>query len=187
VIILEQESEVTSAPALKRFALKAQRAIGLQGEVSIRITTSRELQELNRRFRKKNKPTDVLSFPSCLPEIAGDIAISSDIATGNAAELGHTLATELRVLILHGLLHLAGHDHEADQGQMRSRENALRKELGLPVGLIERAHGDGWQRSVAKKKHVPRSAGDAKQKRLKSAPDEKKKGPETRRRRGGRG
>ena len=114
----------------------------LRGEVNIRITSSREMQELNRRFRKKNKPTDVLSFPSGLPKLAGDIAISAEIAAANAAELGHSTETELKILILHGLLHLAGYDHETDDGEMQAREAELRQHLKLPVGLIERA---AWQ------------------------------------------
>jgi probable rRNA maturation factor len=140
VIILEHEIEGTSARSLSLFAAKAQRAVGLRGEVNIRIASSRELQELNRRFRKKNQPTDVLSFPSETPRLAGDIAISGEIAASNAAEMGHSAHIELQVLILHGLLHLAGYDHETDDGQMRIRENALRRKLGLPLGLIERAH-----------------------------------------------
>jgi probable rRNA maturation factor len=140
VIILEHETEGTSARALSLFAAKAQRAAGVRGEVNIRIASSRELQELNRRFRRINRPTDVLSFPSETPKLAGDIAISGEIAAANAVEMGHTPLTELKVLILHGLLHLAGYDHEADDGEMRTRENALRRKLDLPVGLIERAH-----------------------------------------------
>lgn len=99
------------------------------------------MRTLNRTFRKINKPTDVLSFPSVTPGVAGDIAISLEIAAENAAELGHPLATEVKVLILHGMLHLAGYDHEIDDGEMHEREAALRKKLKLPVGLIERIHG----------------------------------------------
>ena len=98
------------------------------------------MQDLNRRYRRKNKPTDVLSFPSGVPGVAGDIAISLEIAAANAAEIGHSLATEVKVLILHGLLHLAGYDHETDDGEMQARETAMRQELKLPVGLIERTH-----------------------------------------------
>ncbi len=126
--------------ALALFAGKAQRVVGLRGDVNIRIASSRELQELNRRFRKKNRPTDVLSFPSETPKLAGDIAISGDVAAANAAELGHSTEAEVKVLILHGLLHLAGYDHETDDGEMRTRETTLRRKLGLPVGLIERTH-----------------------------------------------
>lgn len=99
------------------------------------------MQDLNRRYRHKNKPTDVLSFPSGVPGVAGDIAISLEIADANAAEIGHSLATEVKVLILHGLLHLAGYDHETDTGEMLAREALLRRRLKLPVGLIERANG----------------------------------------------
>ncbi|MGB7556727.1 MAG: rRNA maturation RNase YbeY [Candidatus Korobacteraceae bacterium] len=141
MIILGHETEGTSARALSIFAAKAQRAVGLRGEVNIRIASNRELQELNRRFRKKNQPTDVLSFPSETPKLAGDIAISGEIAAANAADMGHSAQTELKVLILHGLLHLAGYDHETDDGEMRIRETSLRRKLGLPVGLIERVHG----------------------------------------------
>ena len=130
----------TSAQTLSRFATRAQRLLGLQGEVSISITSSREMQALNRRFRHKNKPTDVLSFPSQTKGMAGDIAISLEIAAGNAEALGHSLANEVKILILHGLLHLAGYDHEIDDGEMRAREAELRREFKLPVGLIERSH-----------------------------------------------
>jgi probable rRNA maturation factor len=141
VIILEHEDESIRERALALFAGKARRAARLRGEVNIRITSSREMRMLNRRFRKKNKPTDVLSFPSGLPQLAGDIAISAEIATSNAALLGHSTETELKILILHGLLHLAGYNHESDQGEMQAREAKLRRHLKLPVGLIERTHG----------------------------------------------
>jgi probable rRNA maturation factor len=130
----------TSARALSLFATKAQHVLGLSGEVNVYITSNREMQDLNRRYRRKNRPTDVLSFPSGMPGVGGDIAISLEIAAANAAEIGHSLATEVKVLILHGLLHLAGYDHEKDSGEMLARETAMRHELGLPVGLIERTH-----------------------------------------------
>lgn len=142
MILLQQKSPAVSARALSSFAAKAQRLIGIGGEVSIRITSNRELQRLNRQFRSTNKPTDVLSFPSGMPELAGDIAISADIATANAADLGHPVETELKVLILHGLLHLAGYDHEKDKGDMQAREKQLRRQFRLPLGLIERANSD---------------------------------------------
>ena len=137
---LGRKSKQTSARALSLLATTAQHALGLDGEVNIYVTSSPEMQDLNRRYRRKNKPTDVLSFPSRLPGVAGDIAISLEIAAVNAAEIGHSLATEVKVLILHGLLHLAGYDHEADNGEMLARETAMRQELKLPVGLIERTH-----------------------------------------------
>ena len=110
----------------------AQEILPGQGAVCL-ITSDAELQELNRKFRGKGYPTDVLSFP---PD---DIAISFDRAAAQAAELGHTVEDELRILMLHGLLHLAGMDHETDGGAMKRTEARWRKRLGLPAGLIERA------------------------------------------------
>jgi probable rRNA maturation factor len=133
-------SNSSSAQALSRFANRAQRALSLRGDVNISITSSSEMRSLNRRFRGKNKATDVLSFPSQSPGVAGDIAISLEIAADSAAELGYDLATEVKILILHGMLHLAGYDHEIDDGEMRAREASLRQKFKLPGGLIERAH-----------------------------------------------
>jgi probable rRNA maturation factor len=159
VIILEHEDEGIRARSLVLFASKARRAVGLRGEVNVRVTSSREMRELNRRFRKKSTPTDVLSFPADLPELAGDIAISGEIAAANAVELGHSIETELKILILHGLLHLAGFDHEADEGEMRARENKLRLQLKLPVGLIERTQPLPLPRRKAGKPAVARRRG----------------------------
>jgi len=139
VIVVKPKTQAVSARALSLFAGKAQRALGIRGEVNIRVTSNRELENLNRRFCRKNKPTDVLSFPSAVPKVAGDIAISANIAAANAADFGHSTETELKILVLHGLLHLAGYDHETDNGDMRAREEDLRRQLKLPVGLIERA------------------------------------------------
>lgn len=130
--------------SLSRFVRKAQRAVGLLGEVNVRITNDSEMRRLNREFRKKDKSTDVLSFPSFQngkAHFAGDIAISADIARANAKSLGHSLEDELKILLLHGLLHLAGHDHESDKGEMAGLEEKLRAQLGLPTGLIERTNG----------------------------------------------
>ena len=141
MIILEHDSNEIHERALTLFATKAKRALGARGELSIRITSSAEMRKLNRRFRRKNKPTDVLSFPSDMPRLAGDIAISAEIAAANAEQLGHPVDTELKILILHGLLHLAGYDHETDDGEMQAKEAKLRQRLKLPVGLIERTNG----------------------------------------------
>ena len=140
VILERRKSKDLSRLALARFANRARRAAGVGGEVSILLTADAEMQRLNRQFRGKNKPTDVLSFPhAAAPDHAGgDIAISLQRARVQAAEQGHSLLTELKVLILHGTLHLAGHDHERDRGQMRRLEQRLRTELHLPTGLIER-------------------------------------------------
>jgi probable rRNA maturation factor len=107
------------------------------------VTSSRELRRLNRSFRRKDNPTDVLSFPAnsdLSAGLAGDVAISAEIATENAQKLGHSAAEEIKILALHGVLHLAGYDHERDHGEMARKELRLRKSLGLPVGLIERSN-----------------------------------------------
>lgn len=124
--------------------LQARKAVGLKGHVSLLLTSNREMRHLNRCFRGKDKPTDVISFPAVeavLPKIAGDLAISLDIAAANAKILGHSTEEEVRVLILHGLLHLAGYDHEKDKGQMARKEERLREKLGLPSNLIARTEG----------------------------------------------
>jgi probable rRNA maturation factor len=150
VIILEKVNADIHERALTLFASKAKQAVGARGELSIRITSSAEMRELNRRFRRKNKPTDVLSFPTDTPKLAGDIAISAEIAAANAEELGHSIDTELKILILHGLLHLVGYDHETDDGEMQAKESKLRQQLKLPVGLIERTNGKPAPRRQAR-------------------------------------
>jgi len=139
-VILLQEADGVRQRALSRFAAQAKRAVGLSGEVCVAVTSSQEVQDLNLRYRRKNQATDVLSFPSAVSTLAGDIAVSADIAAVNAGKLGHSVETELKILILHGLLHLAGYDHESDAGEMKARETALRREFKLPLGLIERVH-----------------------------------------------
>jgi probable rRNA maturation factor len=131
-----------SRSGLSRFANKAQAAVGLEGEVDILLAGDATLRRLNREFRAKDKPTDVLSFPAAAEFAnghAGDLAISLQTAQRQADEHGHSLRDEVRVLLLHGLLHLAGMDHETDKGQMARREAELRAQLKLPVGLIGRA------------------------------------------------
>jgi probable rRNA maturation factor len=128
--------------ALNRFITRARRAAALKGLVNVLITSSAEMKSLNRRFRGKDKPTDVLSFPAepdAQKQFAGEIAISADMASQNARVLGHSPAAEVKILVLHGILHLRGYDHECDNGQMARREKQLRAKLRLPQGLIERA------------------------------------------------
>jgi probable rRNA maturation factor len=108
--------------------------------VNILIASNTRLRDLNRRFRHKNKPTDVLSFPR---PSGGDIAISAQIALDNAHHYGHSLADELKILVLHGMLHLAGFDHESDNGRMARAEARLRSQLKLPASLIDRSHSPG--------------------------------------------
>jgi probable rRNA maturation factor len=131
-----------SARTLARFLAAAQAAVRLKGQVTVLLTTDAAIAKLNRQFRGKNKATDVLSFPAAgvgAEGMAGDLAISVTTAMRQAAEQGHSLAVEIKVLVVHGLLHLAGYDHEVDDGKMARREHVLRARLGLPQGLIERA------------------------------------------------
>lgn len=138
MILERRKTKDLSRLALARFANKVQRVAGLPGEVNILLTSNSEIQRLNLEFRHKDQPTDVLSFPNGQQPEGGDIAISIQTARTQAAEIGHDLLTEVKVLILHGMLHLAGHDHETDRGQMLTLEQDLRAELKLPAGLIER-------------------------------------------------
>ncbi len=119
------------------------RRIARGRRVACLLSDDGELRRLNRRFRGKNCATDVLSFPY---GNGGEIAISLERAAAQARERGHTLADEVRILMLHGVLHLNGFDHETDSGEMARAERRWRKRLGLPDGLIERARRDGARR-----------------------------------------
>jgi probable rRNA maturation factor len=110
-----------------------------RGAITLAVTSDARIAALNRQFRRKNRPTDVLSFPSDEPAYLGDIVIAQGVARRQAKEAGHSLQTELRVLALHGLLHLLGYDHEHDDGEMDRLERRLRRRAGLPEGLIERS------------------------------------------------
>ncbi|HYM23182.1 MAG TPA: rRNA maturation RNase YbeY [Vicinamibacterales bacterium] len=122
---------------------------GLHGVVSIALVTDARIRSLNRRFRGKDRVTDVLSFPAGprigkeLPDgirlFLGDIVIAEAVARRQAEAEGHDLSTELRVLALHGLLHLLGYDHEHDDGRMRRLEARLLRKGRIRQGLIERA------------------------------------------------
>jgi probable rRNA maturation factor len=144
MVILRKTVSGLTREKMELFLRRAKRAVKLRGDVNVLITSSADLQSLNRRFRGKDKPTDVLSFPSLpeQPKFAGDIAISAPIAAENARRLKHSTADEIKVLILHGLLHLAGCDHERDNGAMARREALLRTKLSLPVALIERIESE---------------------------------------------
>ncbi len=147
-----------------------------RGTVSIALVSDDRIRALNRRYRGKDGPTDVLSFPSSPPEnssprrtrrtkrlkpflssassvspvvesFLGDIVIARGVAKRQARDAGHGEATELRVLALHGLLHLLGYDHECDDGRMRRVEERLRRRGGLDEGLIRRRSVSGYTRS----------------------------------------
>ena len=141
LVIFQKRVPDLTELALDRFVGRARRAARLKGGVNVLLTSSAEMKSLNRRFRGKDKPTDVLSFPAepvARKQFAGEIAISTEIATKNARALGHSPAEEVKILVLHGVLHLRGYDHECDNGQMARREKQLRAKLRLPPSLIER-------------------------------------------------
>ena len=144
-MIIRRKVTGLTASTLERFVLRARRAVRLRQTVNVLVTNNHELRSLNRQFRGKDRPTDVLSFPAAvapgrpLKQLAGELAISADVARENADRLGHPLAEEIKILALHGILHLAGFDHERDHGQMARREIQLRQELNLNSSLIERA------------------------------------------------
>ena len=114
-----------------------------RGLVTVAIVSDAEIQKLNRQFRRVNRATDVLSFPSspqpsALSPVLGDIVIARGVARRQARAAGHSERTEWRVLALHGLLHLLGYDHESDDGRMQRVERRLRRKGGLRDGLIDR-------------------------------------------------
>jgi probable rRNA maturation factor len=109
-----------------------------RGTVTIAIVSDTRIRALNRRYRRKNRATDVLSFPGQAAGHLGDIVIAAGVARQQARGARHALQTELRVLALHGLLHLLGYDHERDAGLMARIEARLRARGGLREGLIER-------------------------------------------------
>jgi len=157
---------------LASFLALAAEAASIKGHISVLLTDDQTLRELNRTYRKMDKATDVLSFPAGEPVKArgrkterqgGDIAISLTTAARQAEAFGHDLKTEVKVLLLHGTLHLSGLDHETDGGQMARRERVLRKQFDLPLGLIQRSSGASATRPPADgKKGVAKPATKAK-------------------------
>jgi probable rRNA maturation factor len=127
----------------------------VRGEVAVALVTDAHIHKLNSQYRRTNAPTDVLSFPADPSQIAnhgsriaddgsrylGDIVIAIGIARRQGREAGHSYQAELRVLALHGLLHLLGYDHDSvdDRGRMARFEKQLRRRGGLQAGLIERS------------------------------------------------
>jgi probable rRNA maturation factor len=153
MILNRQRSVRLSTRALESFLLRVRRELDLkQVQVTVCLVSDAEIAGMNQSFRKKYGPTDVLSFPavklrkpkrsrrlfiSAVPvssgseESLGDIAIAPAVAKRNAKNHGRTLPAELKILILHGVLHLLGFDHEADRGEMDRTEKKLRRRLGL--------------------------------------------------------
>ena len=138
-IINRQRNQKINSKDWREFGDKALQVIGKDEEnATIVFVSDSVIKELNRRFRGKNYPTDVLSFPSAEEPFEienaaqlGEIIISVPRAAAQAKENGLSFADEVRQLILHGLLHLCGYDHETDQGEMNRLELRLRKKLGI--------------------------------------------------------
>lgn len=129
--------------SIETFARRLRDRVAPGREFLCLITSDAELERLNRQFLGKDYPTDVLSFPAATdPHAAtsplGEIAISAHRAAEQARARGHSVDDEIRILMLHGILHLLGMDHERDHGAMERAETRWRKEFGLPLGLIER-------------------------------------------------
>jgi probable rRNA maturation factor len=109
-----------------------------RGHVTVAVTNDSRVRRLNRQFRHIDRATDVLSFPADEPGVLGDVVIARGVARHQARQVGHSLGIELKVLALHGLLHLMGYDHKRDEGQMARVEERLRRRGGLGAGLIAR-------------------------------------------------
>lgn len=123
--------------AMERFASVLCERVADGREFHCRVTGDMELRRLNLQFRGKDSASDILSFPG-EGEYLGDLAISRQRAAAQAREFGHSLAKEIQILMLHGVLHLLGFDHERDRGKMSRLEREWRLKLDLPCGLIER-------------------------------------------------
>ena len=158
VLVADQAGRRVSAPGITRWLTRVAPSRA-HGVVGVALVSDARVRELNRRYRHRDYPTDVLSFseaPTYRREMhsksyvgpsfssgvheryLGDIVIARGVARRQAREAGHTELTELRVLALHGLLHLLGYDHERDAGRMARVERLLRARGGLREGLIER-------------------------------------------------
>ncbi len=156
VVITDAMGRPLRKRALARW-LQAIAPARARGDVTLALVSDADIRRLNRRFARVDRATDVLSFAddfeavSCPPpnrvagpaEHLGDIVIATGVASRQAHKAGHSLHTELRILALHGLLHLLGYDHTADDGRMASMERRLRRKGGLEEGLIDRAGGAG--------------------------------------------
>jgi probable rRNA maturation factor len=154
VSIVDERGRPVPAPGLAAWLRRVAPARA-RGTVSVALVSDQRVRALNRTYRRKDYATDVLSFPSPfspsnpsnpsspqspIPNpFLGDIVIARGVAKRQAREARHSERTELRVLALHGLLHLLGYDHERDNGAMRRLERRLRRKGGLHEGLIERA------------------------------------------------
>ena len=145
VTVTSPDGQGSLARGLGRW-LEAAAPASARGEVTVALVSDGRMRSLNRSFRGKDYATDVLAFAiapdsasAVAPRQLGDVVIAMGVARSQATEAGHALGTELRVLALHGLLHLLGYDHDTDDGRMARAEARLRRRAGLREGLIGRA------------------------------------------------
>ena len=130
VILNRQRRRRVSPSRLRRVLEAAGRSLGVAGELALVLTGDRRVRALNARYRARDEPTDVLSFPGeGGGKGLGDVVISVETAARNARAYGRSLGQELDRLVLHGFLHLLGYDHEADDGAMERLERRLRRRL----------------------------------------------------------
>jgi len=125
------------APALGGW-LRSVAPVRARGDVTVALVSDGRVRRLNARYRETDEVTDVLSFAADEPGQLGEVVVASGVARRQARQAGHSIQVELRVLALHGLLHLLGYDHEQDDGRMAQVERRLRRKGGLREGLIER-------------------------------------------------
>jgi probable rRNA maturation factor len=170
VAVTDRRGRPLRAPGVAAWLQRVAPA-SVRGDVAVALVSTAEIRALNRQFRRKDAPTDVLSFPGqrrqpdhrTHGEHLGDIVIATGIARRQARDAGHSLGAELKVLALHGLLHLLGYDHHAraDRGRMARLERRLRIKGGLTTGLIERAgRRDSRERRGPAKRRANERAGE---------------------------
>jgi probable rRNA maturation factor len=141
IVLFRRAPAELNRRSLERFARTLRGEVARGAGFTCLIAGDTELRRLNRAFLGKDYPTDVLSFPGTSSTgLLGEMAISAARARAQAAAFGHSLEDEIRILMLHGLLHLLGMDHETDRGQMARAEARWRQRLGLREGLIERVY-----------------------------------------------
>jgi len=131
-VVNRQRRFRVDSEAWTTFATRALQAIGkAESSATIAFVSDKRIRELNRQFRKVDKATDVLSFPADEPDNLGDVVVSVQTAALQAKENGLSFDNEIAQLILHGLLHLSGYDHETDNGEMNKLELKLRRSLKI--------------------------------------------------------
>jgi probable rRNA maturation factor len=153
VLVADERGRPAAAPGLARWLARVAPA-RVHGTVNVALVSDARIRELNRRFRGVDQATDVLSFPvEPLSPLSflGDIVIARGVTRRQARDAGHSERTEVRVLALHGLLHLLGYDHERDNGRMRRAEQRLRRKGRLREGLIERARASAPRATVGRR------------------------------------